>query len=501
MTTGDILRPVGLSKSRVMAGRQCHKLLWWMVHEPAAPELQWDDRESAVMDQGARVGELARTYVPGGILIDLPYNAFAERLAATEEALRQRSRAIYEAAFRADNVFVSVDILERRGSGHCLVEVKSTTSVKGHHLADVAIQTHVLRRIGLDVRRMEVMHLNRACTYPDLTNLFVREDVTDAVEALLSGVPRDIAAQTAMLAGALPRVAVGAHCSAPYECPFTERCWPELPPHHVSTLYAMRRRALELDQEGYHTIHDLPDDVALGAIADRQRRAVQTVQLIVEPGLTQALGAFVSPIAFLDFETVGLAVPAWNGCHPYDAVPVQFNCHMVSVDGSVSHHEWLADGPGDPRPALAEHLVTACQGARVVVAYNAQFERSCLEQLAEAVPLRKEALREIADRLVDLLPVVRGYVYHPDFGGSFSLKRVLPALVPDLSYDGLAIADGQTASLELVQLLFRRDEMGPETRGRLRRDLLRYCHQDTWGMVKLLERLGQLTESGGRARS
>ena len=229
-----------------------------------------------MMDQGARVGELARTYVPGGVLIDLPYNAFAERLAATEQALLQGSPAIYEAAFRADNVFVSVDILERRGSGHCLVEVKSTTGVKEHHLADVAIQTHVLRRSGLDVRRMEVMHLNRACTYPDLTNLFVRADVTEAVEALLAGVPRDIAAQTAMLAGALPNVAVGAHCSAPYECPFTERCWPELPPHHVSTLYAMRRRALELDQEGYHTIHDLPEDVALGAIADRQRRAVQT---------------------------------------------------------------------------------------------------------------------------------------------------------------------------------------------------------------------------------
>jgi predicted RecB family nuclease len=480
-----------------MAGRQCHKLLWWMVHEPAAPELQWDDLGSAMMDQGARVGELARIYVPGGVLIDLPYNAFAERLAATEQAVLHGGPAIYEAAFRADNVFVSVDILERRGSGHCLVEVKSTTSVREHHLADVAIQTHVLRRSGLDVRRMEVMHLNRACTYPDLTNLFVRADVTEAVEALLAEVPQDIAAQTVMLGGTLPNVAVGAHCSAPYECPFTERCWPDLPPHHVSTLYAMRRRALELDQEGYHTIHDLPEDVVLGTIADRQRRAVQTGQLIVEPGLAQALEALVPPIAFLDFETVGLAVPVWNGCHPYDAVPVQFSAHVVPGDGQVTHHDWLAEGSRDPRPALAERLVTACAGARIVVAYNAPFERRCLAHLADAVPELATPLTAIAARLTDLLPVVRNHVYHPNFGGSFSLKSVLPALVPEVRYDGLAIADGQSASLELVRLLFGGDGLEPGARQPLRVALLAYCRQDTWALVKLLERLRRCREFQG----
>jgi hypothetical protein len=142
MIADQSLRPVGLSKSRIMAGRQCHKLLWWMVHEPAAPELQLDDLGSAVMDQGARVGELARTYVPGGVLIDLPYLAFEERLAATEQELRQGNPAIYEAAFRADGVFVSVDILERRGSGHALVEVKSTTGVKEHPGHGLATYPH-----------------------------------------------------------------------------------------------------------------------------------------------------------------------------------------------------------------------------------------------------------------------------------------------------------------------------------------------------------------------
>ena len=482
-------RPAGLSKSRAMAGLQCHKLLWWMAHEPAAPELEIDGQREALFDQGHRVGALARTYVPGGVLIDLPYDAYEQRLAATRQALAEGAPAVYEAAFRADGVFVSVDILERQRRGFCLTEVKSTTGVKAQHLADVAIQAHVLRRSALEVSRMEVMHLNRACAYPDLDNLFVRADVTEMAEARLGAIPREIEGLAAMLAGALPSVATGAHCSKPYECPFTARCWPVLPPHHVSTLYAMRRRALELDEQGYRTIFDLPEDLTLGGAADRQRRAVQAGRLIVEPGLADALAGFVSPIAFLDFETVGLAIPVWNGCHPYDQVPVQFSAHVQSAAGGMTHHAWLAEGPADPRPALAERLIAACEGARMIVAYNAPFERSCIRQLADAVPHLAAPLESIAGRLADLLPVVRQHVYHPDFGGSFSLKRVLPALVPEGRYDGLAIAEGETASLELARLLFHGEVMAPAERERLRRALLEYCHLDTWGLVKLLERL------------
>ena len=489
MTTGALPQSVRLSKSRVMTGLQCHKLLWWMVHEPAAPELELDGRVSAVMDRGSRVGELARTYVPGGLLIDLPYDAYSERLTATEEALRKGCPVIYEAAFRADNVFVSVDILERRGSRYCLVEVKSTTSVKDHHFLDVAIQTHVLRRSGLDVTRMEVMYLNRECAYPDLSDLFVWQDVTESVEGLLAKIPGEIVAQATMLAGGLPSIAVGDHCSVPYECPFVERCWPELPPHHVSTLYAMRRRALELDEQGYRTIHDLPEDVPLGPIADRQRRAVQEGRIVVEPTLARALDVFAPPIAFLDFETVGLAVPVWDGCHPYDAVPVQFSCHVQDEEGRVTHHEWLADGPEDPRPTLAEHLIRACESARTVVAYNAGFERRCIEQMAEALPPLATTLHGIVDRLVDLLAVIRNHVYHPDFGGSFGLKRVLPALVPELRYKDLAINEGSMASLELERLLFQGVELTEDAKAKLRTDLLRYCFQDTLGLVRLLDRL------------
>ncbi|HZE37157.1 MAG TPA: DUF2779 domain-containing protein [Candidatus Eisenbacteria bacterium] len=480
---------IRLSKSRVLAGLQCHKRLWWTVHEPGAPELQPDDALQALFDDGTYVGRVARSHVPGGVLIDLPYNAYDERIAATEEALHNGTPVIYEASFRAGRVFVSVDILERRPEGASVIEVKSTTRVKAQHLPDVSVQAHVLNQSGVETARLEVMHLNRACAYPDLGNLFSRTDVTEPARFALEMIPRAIQEQLAMLAGPIPEVAIGEHCSAPYECPFKGRCWPALPPHHVSTLYAAGRRAQLLEEQGYATIHDLPDDIPLKAVQDRQRRAVRAGRLIVEPDLAAALRNLEPPLAFLDFETVGLPIPVWNGCHPYDAVPVQFSCHVEDAGGRLTHHEWLAEGAGDPRPALAERLIRACSSARTIVVYYAAFERDCLQRMAEALPALAGPLRSFADRLVDLLPMVRNHVYHPAFGGSFSLKSVLPAMVPELRYDLLPIGDGQTASLELERLMFQEAEMAPEARARLREDLLRYCQQDTWGLVKLLERL------------
>jgi len=479
-------KSIGLSKSRVLAGLQCHKRLWWTVHEPTAPELLPDELTQAHFDDGTRVGEAARAYVPGGVLIDLPHRAYEERVTATRKAMIRGARVIYEAAFRADSVFVSVDILERTAAGLGIVEVKSTTRVKEQHLPDIALQAHVLGRAGLDIARLEIMHLNRACVHPDLSDLFVREEVTEPARRARETMPRVVDEQCAMLAGPLPTVAVGDHCRAPYECPFMSRCWPARPPHHVSTLYSAGRRALLLEEQGYATIHDLPDDVPLKAIQDRQRRAVQSGRVVVEEGLRAALEAFKTPVAFLDFETIGLPIPVWNGCHPYDPVPVQFSCHV---------QEWLADDSADPRPALAERLLEACETARTIATYNAIFERGCLERMAEALPAHAQRLRRLAERIVDLLPVVRNHVYHPEFVGSFSLKSVLPALVPELRYDALAVADGATASLELERLLFQERELDAEARVRLREDLLCYCGQDSWGLVKLLECLRHLARS------
>jgi predicted RecB family nuclease len=298
-----------------------------------------------------------------------------------------------------------------------------------------------------------------------------------------------------MLEGPLPDVPIGDHCTRPHDCPFLERCWPKLPDHHVSKLYRIeRKQLLEYEANGYASMADLPTDRELSAIHARQVKAVRTGAMVVEPSLRDALAQFAGPLAFLDFETVSLAIPRWPGCRPWQLVPVQFSCHVEERgrDGGFVHHEWLAGGPEDPRPALAQALVAACAGARKVVAYYASFERDCIRHLKAAVPSLERELTRIEQRLVDLLPAIRNHVYHPDFGGSFSIKKTLPALVPGLSYGDLTISDGETATVELLRLMFEGGRMASGEQAALRRALLAYCERDSWAMVKMLDTLRTL---------
>jgi hypothetical protein len=437
-----------LSKSRFTTGLQCHRLLWWTVNEPDAPELTTTPDTQAIFDQGTHVGEVAREYIPGGQLIDLPYWDKEGRVEATREAIATGKRIIYEASFLADGVFVSVDILHRasRARGWTVSEVKSTTKVKPHHIPDASVQTHVLRRSGLPVIRTEVMHLNRACQHPDLSNLFTRTRVTRDVETYLPVVPREVKRQLTMLRRSKPpSVKTGPHCTAPYECPFLERCH--------------------------------------GAAARARTRGKPAI----EPGLAMALTALKTPIAHFDFETIGPAIPVWPGCRPYDQVPVQFSAHIEpSRKGTRSRHvEWLADGSGDPRPEIARALIKALDRAGSIIVWHQPFEEGRLRELQEAVPDLADELQRVIDRLVDLLPVVRKNVEHPAFRGSYSLKAVAPAVVPGLRYDDMEIGDGGTASRTLAAML-----LGPKIpvaeKRTTRKALLTYCAQDTRATMGVL---------------
>jgi len=177
--------PHRLSKSRYTAGVQCHKLLWWKVHEPKAKELQPGIVLQDRFDQGAQVGALARERFPGGVLVDLPYYAVDERVTRTRQLIDAGAPAIFEASFLADNTHVMVDVLTRQDGGFHLTEVKSSSSQKEEHLPDAAVQVHVLERSGIHITGVDIMHLSKECHFPDLSNLFERTDVTEAVAPLL----------------------------------------------------------------------------------------------------------------------------------------------------------------------------------------------------------------------------------------------------------------------------------------------------------------------------
>ena len=485
-----------LSKSRFAAGLQCHKLLWWTTHDPDASELVSDPAARFTIDEGGRVCETARAHFPGGVLIDLPRDQVRERVEATGRAMAQGEPAIFGATFAEDGVAVAVDVLARAGNTYTLIEVKSSTSIKAHHLWDAAVQAYVLRRAGVEVDAVEIMHLNDACRFPKLDDLFVREAISGRVRGLFPQISKLILAQAAMLEGPLPEVEVGKHCDQPHACPFKARCWPALPRHHVETFYGLRReKSAQLGAQGLALVDEVPASFPLTIIQQRQRRSVTEGELQVEGDLAGALAPFRGRVAYLNFGTVGPAIPVWEGFGPWHPHPVQFSCHIASPDGGLEHVEWLADGPDDPRTVMAQGLVEAMEDVDAVVAYNAPFVKKCLEVIAAAVPELAPGIQAIASKLHDLLPVVRDHVYHSDFLGSFSLEDVFPALVPGLSKESLEVPKGPAADTLLHRLLFLGEPRKPAERKALRRSLLDYCAVDTLALVRLKGRLDELAKT------
>lgn len=455
-----------LTKTLFQSGLACPKRLWWEVHEPDAPELRPDAQAQWMFRQGQEVTVAAHSRVPG---------------------------ARFEATLRAGPLLARVDMLEPLGGGtQALIEVKGSNEIKVEHKWDVAFQRHVARAAGVEVARTELMYLNRDCRHPELEPLFIRKDVSEDVEPLAAQVPALAERLLAVLEGPLPGDSRNATCG---DCPFYDRCWPQ-DRFGVNRFYRMKwGEKLELERSGAGTFMTVPPATRLTSIQRRQQEAAYAGALVVDPALAAALDEWKAPLIYLDFETVAFAIPRFPGTTPWAKIPVQYSAHREE-GGRHVHLSYLAEDDDDPRLALAHSLVEHCAGTGSVVTYHSSFEKSCLRGLAEAVPSLHEPLMDIHDRVVDLEPTVAHHVYHPDFKGSFSLKVVLPTLCPDVTYEGLRIADGSTAQLELARLLYGGERIPDAERASLRADLLAYCERDTWAMVALHKELRDLAGQG-----
>jgi len=484
---------VRISKSKFVAGVQCLKRLYLQVHQPELAT-QPDAAAEAIIQQGREVGMLARTLFPGGVEVDCSHG-LADAIRTTRDLLANPEiPAIFEAVFEHQNVLVKVDILHRRRDGRWrLIEVKSTSEAKDHHLEDAAIQYRVVSRSGVDVASACLAHVNRGYIYPggeiEPRRFFRIRNLTRRVQRLLPKLTFQLRSEFSVLAMRQPPdIAPGRHCTDPVTCEFYDRCNPPRPDDHIGYLPRIHASAMEeLEEMGIESIRDVPDDFDLTEIQRRAATCVQTGEPWYSPELRQVLGGLTYPLYFMDFETVNRAIPPFAGMRPYDHLPFQFSVHVQQQPGAEpEHHEHLATDASDPRREFNSSLCHALEESGSIVVYSS-FESQRLSDLAAWLPEYAERINAIQARLFDLLPVVREHVYHPAFAGSYSIKSVLPALVPEMTYDGMEVANGQDAGLAW-ELLVR----GGLDRGeceRIRKALLDYCGLDTLAMVKLLDRL------------
>jgi hypothetical protein len=475
----------GLSKSRILAHRQCPRRLWLHVHHPELEEV--GGNTAARFAAGHHVGEVARTLEACGVVIDA--EDVAQALSDTAELLAVDMSTLFEAAFAADGVLIRADVIRNDTQDRWeMVEVKSATGVKPYHLIDAAVQTWVVRRAGVSLSRIEIAHIDNGFIYPgggDYRGLLTYVDVTEEIAELEDEVQEWIIAARATLSGDDPRTAPGKHCHDPFDCPFLGYCVPTADPDGFQPDILPRNRGLaaQLREEGYADLRDVPEGRLTNPVHLRVWEATRSARAYIDDEAGRILSGLPWLYYYLDFETIQFAVPIWAGTRPYAQIPFQWSCHIENRAGEVAHLSFLADGTGDPRRAFAESLLGALGTSGAIIVYHAAFERGRMEELAEAFPDLASGLRAAIDRIVDLLPIVRDHYYHPGMRGSWSIKAVLPTIAPELAYDDLAVAHGGMAQEAFTEML--RPDLTHERRAELREGLLKYCERDTWAMVRI----------------
>ncbi len=482
-----------LSKSQYTRGLQCVKSLWLYNYRK---ELLGEVSAStqAIFDQGHEAGDLARKYYKGGVLLKQGREDIAGALKDTQALLTGGIKLLYEATFEAEGVLVRCDILRKVGKAWHLIEVKSATQLKDQHLGDIAIQKHVVEASGLKVAKAFLMTIDTSYVRKgpiDPKKLFKLEDVTEALEEAEAEIPGNLKEFFSILSkeNKEPAIEIGGRCSDPYECDFCGYCWKGIPGYSIYSLpYLKMEIKDELRRKGIVEIKDLPEDIDLRPSAADHVEVAKTGKPIILPEQIRGfVDALRYPLYHLDFETVNPAVPLYDGLRPYMQMPFQISLHIQQKPGGrLEHLEYLADGKSDPRPDIAAFLLKNIGPKGTPLAYNSSFEKSIIRGLANFFPAKAEKLNALAERFVDLAAPFRArHVLLPEFQGSYSMKAVLPALVPGMTYEGLPVGNGSDAQNAYKALLS--GKLTPKEEAEVRKNLIAYCGQDTLAMVKVLD--------------
>ena len=476
---------VSLSKSKIIAHRQCPKRLWLQVNRPEL--IQISAATQVRLDEGNKVGDIARQNYPGGVFIETLNRT--EAIALTKEAI-EKHQAIFEGAFFEEDVMIRADLLFPEKEGHRLVEVKSSTGVKSYHVDDVTVQSWVMEKAGCTPTSMALAYINNQFVYQGDGNyegLFAEADLSGQVKPNMPQVQSWVdAAKKTLASPAEPTIAPGEQCTNPFTCDFIGYCSPpeEGVEYPVEILPYGKAVAAQLRADGFKDLRDVPADRFSNPKHLKVHAVTCSGEAILEPEATTQIQALSYPRYYLDFETVGFAVPIWAGTRPYMQLPFQWSCHIEQADGSMAHQEFLDLSGNDPRETFAKTLIEAVSMHGPVIVYNAGFEGARIKELATAFPHLASELLAIPERFFDLLPLARNHYYHPDMKGSWSIKDVLPTIAPELDYANLEVSDGAMAQEAYKEAIH--SQTTPERKEAVRSAMLKYCEQDTIAMVKIV---------------
>lgn len=489
---------MNLSKSLYTKGIQCQKALWLKKYnkEVLTPP---DDSALARFETGNVVGDLACELFPNGV--EIPYTTnFDEMIKQTAKYIDDGIKYIYEATFNFNGILVLVDVLEIHEDGSVSIyEVKSSSSVKDIYVHDTSIQYYILEQLGFSIVSANVVHINSSYVRGDdleLDELFTIADVSEEVLALQENIPNTLQEFETILEDKInePNIDIGKHCHNPYVCDAKDYCWKTqraIPEYSIFNIFNLgSKKQVELYNQGIKNIEDIPDDFAMTA---NQSQAVENYKsketFINKEKLKEFVDTLTYPIYHLDFETFQQAIPEFKGISPYQQIPFQYSLHIEYEDGRLEHKEYLAKDGIDPREQIAKRLCSDIPSDVTVLAYNMSFEKGVIKKLADLYPELSTHLLSINENIKDLMiPFQQKYYVTPSMNGSYSIKYVLPALVPQFA-EAYKELDGVQNGSQAMNAFANMSMMEDDEKQKMRTSLLEYCKLDTLAMVKILEKL------------
>lgn len=441
-----------LSKSTFLYGCQCPKRLWLHKYKPEERD-EMDETQAAVFQAGTDVGKLAEQLFPGGVDAR-PVDTFSyqQSVADTQRYIQEGKTIIYEAAFQFEGLLCAVDILVKEKNKWIAYEVKSTTSVKDYMYQDTAFQYYVISNSGLALQDFQIVHLNNQYIRKgglDVHVLFTKISLKENILTLQEMIAQKAKELKAVVANKeqMPLIEVGEHCDKPYACDFQGFCFA-----------------------------DISEEEPDYGKAQINKAAIQDF-----------LKGLQYPLYYMDFETWSTAVPEQDGHWPYRQVCFQYSVqHQEIPNETIIERAYLAEGTHSSSLLFLENLLQDLDKEGSILVYNQSFEKTRLKELAFENPQYEQKIEAIQNRIVDLMPIFRKHYRLPEMQGSYCIKYVLPALLPELSYDDLEIGNGGDASSAFYNL---KNLRGHDEIRRIRKALLLYCRLDTLAMVKLLDKL------------
>ncbi len=481
-----------LSKSTFLRGMQCSKSLYlykYFIQKRDAISSE----QQAIFNRGNNVGLLAQKLFPGGT--DATPAKRSNNIAAvenTKKLIESGVEVIYEAAFQHNQVLAILDILVKKDNQWYAYEVKSSTKISPTYLLDASLQYWVITNSGIPLADISLIIINNQYIRKgnvDLNGLFsIKSVLKEALNNQTLVEENIFRSKSVVDTPAEPDVKIGEQCFSPYTCDFMGNCWKNVPPNSIFEITGVKKSELfDLYNKGFKTIEQIPEKNELDKNANIHIQAIKQKQAIVDKAaVSNFLNKITYPLFFMDFETFMPAVPLYEHTKPYQHLPFQYSLHYKKdKNAPLQHFEFLAEPDVDPRKAFLSALLKDTEAEGTILVYDILMERNVLNGLKKDFP---EFISEIENRLSRMVDLVQPFqersYYHPAMKNSFSIKNVLPALVPELNYSNLKIASGSVAMIAFENLKKETDMFRIlETK----EQLLEYCKMDTLAMVKVFE--------------